>query len=354
GMAGTDDYWVIKLLPDGTIHWQNTIGGNSIDELSSIELTYDNGYILAGTSRSDATGDKTEGLMGAFGKSDYWVMRLFNDGTIDWQNTIGGSDNDQARSVVPIVGGGYLVGGSSISNVSGDKTENSLGGDDYWILKLSSTGSILWQNTIGGDNTDKTIYVDETSDGGFVVGGISFSNASGDKTEPRFGNDFDWWIVKINSTGTIGWNNTIGGSEEEDLSAVLWGNGGFYLAGSSRSNISGDKTENSKGLSDIWVVRLSTPSSSNDVTGCCSTPLNLFPNPASQLLQVDLSSIRGNSFSYSLFGIEGSQIHACETYPTDGRILPIPLAGVPAGLYILRINNEYGELFAGKVLVVDR
>ncbi|MBL0343180.1 MAG: hypothetical protein IPP71_21345 [Bacteroidetes bacterium] len=92
----------------------------------------------------------------------------------------------------------------------GDKTENSNGLDDYWIVKTDSLGTIEWQNTIGGNSDDRFYSLQQTKDGGYILGGRSVSNISGDKTENSMGNS-DYWIVKTDNLGTIEWQNTIGG-----------------------------------------------------------------------------------------------------------------------------------------------
>src|SRR5262245_53371858 len=100
---------------------------------------------------------------------------------IQWQNTIGGSDDDSPYSIQQTGDGGYIVGGLYESDISGDKTEDS-DGRDYWILKTDASGNIQWQNTIGGNSEDWLTSIQQTSDGGYILGGRSLSNLSGDKT----------------------------------------------------------------------------------------------------------------------------------------------------------------------------
>ncbi len=254
---GGHDYWVVKLGATGTIEWQNTIGGNSNDYLTSLQQTSDGGYILGGYSDSNISGDKTENSLGL---DDYWVIKLDDAGVIEWQNTIGGDSNDHLTSLQQTSDGGYILGGYSASNISGDKTENSWGGldGDYWVVKLNATGNIQWQNTIGGDLDDYLTSFQQTADGGYILGGYSQSNISGDKTENSLGL-FDYWAVKLNASGTLQWQNTIGGNSYEELRSIKQTTDeGYVLGGLSHSNISGDKTENSFGFGDYWVVKLNT------------------------------------------------------------------------------------------------
>jgi hypothetical protein len=255
---GLQDYWIVKVNSFGIIQWQNTIGGTAVDLLISVSQTTDGGYILGGCSLSNISGDKTENSIGNYGYSDYWVIKIDSLGTIQWQNTIGGSDYDYLNSIIQTSDGGYLLGGYSRSNISGDKTENSLGGFDYWIVKIDNVGNIQWQNTIGGSSSDELYSLVQTTDGGFILGGYSYSNISGDKTENLIGglNHADYWIVKTDSLGNIQWQNTIGGNHVDKLFSIVQTTGGGYLLGGySYSNASGDKTENSFGSYDYWIVK---------------------------------------------------------------------------------------------------
>ncbi|MBP6810356.1 MAG: T9SS type A sorting domain-containing protein [Saprospiraceae bacterium] len=250
---GGYDIWVVKLDATGGIQWQNTIGGDSADNLNSIQQTVDGGYILGGSSRSNISGDKTENSKG---NVDYWVIKLDATGSIQWQNTIGATDYDWLQSILLTTDGGYFLGGYSRSNISSDKTENSLGELDFWVVKLNASGDIQWQNTIGGSGTDFLYSLQQTADGGYILGGSSVSNISGDKTENSNGFN-DYWVVKLNDTGAIQWQNTIGGFFDDYLHSIQQtADGGFILGGLSNSNVSGDKTEKTNGLTDFWVVKL--------------------------------------------------------------------------------------------------
>ena len=135
--------------------------------------------------------------------------------------------------------GGYLVGGESESGISGDKTESSIGNDDYWLVKLDSTGNILWQNTIGGSSFDGLYSIDQTTDNGYILGGYSISGISGDKTENSIGGSYDYWVLKLDASGNIVWQNTIGGSASDKLKKIMQtSDGGFIVGGTSAPDIS--------------------------------------------------------------------------------------------------------------------
>jgi hypothetical protein len=250
---GGSDYWIVKLDGLGNIVWQNTIGGNSIEYLYSVQQTSDGGYVLGGQSNSDVSGDKTEANLGEY---DYWIVKLDGFGNIVWQNTIGGNLDEELRSIQQTKDNGYILGGSSNSNISSDKTEANLGGYDCWIVKLDGLGNIVWQNTIGGNLDDGVWPVQQTSDSGYILGGFSQSSISSDKTEASLGG-FDWWVLKLDGSGNIVWQNTIGGGDDEYLVSIQQtSDKGYILGGGSGSGISGDKTEPNLGEADYWVVKL--------------------------------------------------------------------------------------------------
>jgi hypothetical protein len=250
---GGTDIWIVKLNSIGAIEWQNTIGGNNNDNLSSLAQTSEGGYIVGCSSISGISGDKNEANIGLW-TFDYWILKLDISGNIEWQNTIGGENSDLLTTVEQVSDGGYIIGGYSDSGISGDKSETSYGGSDYWVLKLNQFGNIEWQNTIGGDATDFLYSTSQTSDGGYILGGYSNSSISGDKTEANIG-DLDYWITKLNSTGVIEWQNTIGGTGQDAFTTLhQTQDSGYILGGFSSSPISGDKTE-SNYASDYWIVK---------------------------------------------------------------------------------------------------
>jgi len=254
---GQQDYWVVKLNSLNQVQWNKTIGGNGGDYLESVFPTTDGGYILGGYSLSTISGEKTEN---GNGDADYWIVKLNAAGNVQWDKTIGGSKGDYLKTVQQTGDGGYIAGGYSYSDASGDKTENTRGNSaaDYWIVKLNSKGNVLWDKTVGGDAADYFNALQQTSDGGYILGGSSYSGISGEKTGSNRGFAFtDFWVIKLDAAGNIQWDKTIGGSTNDNLTALQQtADGGYILGGSSQSGISGEKTENSRGFTDYWLVKL--------------------------------------------------------------------------------------------------
>ncbi|CAM2991702.1 T9SS type B sorting domain-containing protein [Flavobacterium frigoris] len=251
---GRDDYWVVKLDADRNILWDKTYGGTGVDRLTTIIETNDGGYLMGGSSDSNISGEKNNNSQGML---DMWIIKTDISGNIMWQKTFGGSNSDWVQSIIQTTDGGYILAGSSHSGISGDKTDSSRGGGDYWIIKINSLGSIIWQKTYGGNNGDYLKSIIATSDGNYILGGDSFSNISGDKAETTVNNSNDVWLLKINGLGQIVWQKDIGASDTDNLADIrLTSDKGFILGVMSYSGISGFKTESSIGDRDYWLVKL--------------------------------------------------------------------------------------------------
>ncbi len=258
---GGGDYWAVKTDALGNIEWQKTYGGSSNDQLESVVQTPDGGYLLGGYSTSGISGNKTENNLS--GSIDLWIIKLDADGNILWQNTIGGSNSDYLASVNVTSDGGYIIGAYSLSGISGDKTELNKDDFDYWIIKLNASGNIVWQKAIGGNSADYCFRTQEAPDGGFIVSGSSSSPISGDKTEGRLGiiGTNDIWVLKLDASGNILWQNTIGGTATETAYEMeVTADGGAVIGVYTPSNASADKSENNISGApityDYWVLKI--------------------------------------------------------------------------------------------------
>ncbi|HRF77252.1 MAG TPA: MopE-related protein, partial [Chitinophagales bacterium] len=236
---GNEDYWIIKLNTTGEIVWQKAFGGTSSDILTDIESTPDGGVVIAGYSYSGISGNKTENV---YGSTDFWVLKLNASGDIEWQNNIGGYEYDYKPHIAFDNLGNYYVGGTSYSNTGGDKTEMHQGSGDYWAIKLNNSGSIIWQNTLGGSLWDEVYDLDVDDSGSMILMGTSSSGISPDKAEVSLGKDY--WVIKLKTDGSIDWENTINASNDDYGTAISVSPDGGYLIGGNSNSISGtDKIE---------------------------------------------------------------------------------------------------------------
>jgi hypothetical protein len=252
-LRGNWDMWVVKVDATGAKQWDQSFGGNSADVAKFVQQTKEGGYIVGGYSQSGATGDKTQASRGG---SDYWIIKLNSAGTKVWDRCFGGSALDCMKSMQQTSDGGYILGGYSASGVSGDKTEESRGGHDYWLVKVDANGNKQWDKRFGGETTDILTSMALTSDGGYILGGYSVSGVGGDKTELSRG-DNDFWVVKVSATGAKQWDKRFGGSSDDRLESLQpTTDGGYILGGYSHSGASGDKSEATRGFRDYWIVKI--------------------------------------------------------------------------------------------------
>ncbi|MCF8295691.1 MAG: hypothetical protein K9I34_06470, partial [Bacteroidales bacterium] len=172
------------------------------------------------------------------------------------QNTIGGSEYDFPSNMCKS-SEGFLITGSSFSGISGDKLEEGYGNSDLWLFEIDDNYNIIWQKTYGGDLSEIIKDIQAVGDkNNFIVSGISNSSNSGVVDSSGFG-EFDFWIFKMDSVGNIIWQNVLGGTGLENGGKfVQLSNGNIILAGSSNSDSSGCKSENSRGSMDYWVICL--------------------------------------------------------------------------------------------------
>ncbi|HEA81575.1 MAG TPA: hypothetical protein ENI01_14055, partial [Maribacter sp.] len=167
-----------------------------------------------------------------------------------WQKSLGGTLDDEAYEIQRTNDGGYIIGGSSES-IDGDIGANK-GAKDCWVVKLDNLGNIVWETSLGGSGNETIHGIQQTTDGGYIVGAFS-SSSDGDVSGNNGMRDF--WIVKLNASGNLVWETSLGGSKDDILESILQTEDGGYVAAGFSSSADGNVTENNGGA-DAWVVRL--------------------------------------------------------------------------------------------------
>jgi len=201
--AGGVDAYLVKTDAQGNLLWQRTFGGASEDWAESVRQTSDGGYILAGDTDSFGAGG-----------SDAYLIKTDASGNLLWQRTFGGTGDDCASSVQQTSDGGYILAGGTYSF--------GAGGDAY-LVKTDAQGNLLWQRTFGGADADWAESVQQTSDGGYILAGSTYSFGAG---------RWDAYLVKTDASGNLLWQKTFGGSQSEHANSVQQtSDGGFILAG---------------------------------------------------------------------------------------------------------------------------
>ena len=331
---GQRDYWALKLDNSGSIVWQKTLGGSLVDRVQMAIPTSDGSYLLGGLSNSGISGTKTESNRGG---SDYWIVKLDPNGNQLWDKTYGGNTLEVLKDMVQTADGGYLVGGYSASGISGDKTESSRGLEDYWVLKLNSDGSLVWQKTLGGSMVDYLRDLKQLADGSYLVAGYSESGVSGDKTHASKGM-YDMWLVHLDADGILMNQNSLGGSKDESGPYVLpLSNGEFLMGCSSDSNISGDKSENSRGFEDYWLFKTSS-ALLGIPENILASKIALYPNPTNGPFTIELEKVY-SEVQVQIYNQSGQMISS-EKY-LSAKIISNEITGFP-GMYLVRILTHEG------------
>lgn len=218
---GEVNCWVIKLDTKGNMEWDNNFGRTGWDEIYSIIQTRDGSFITTGCVWSKGAG-----------RGDVCVAKLNKRGDLVWDKTFGGSENDEARSIIQTNDGGYSIAGFTVLEDTEDK--------DFWVIKLDKDGNKVWDRTFGGTSEDWANSIIQTKDRGYMVAGWTKSMGAG-KT--------DVWIVKLNKRGNLVWDKTFGGSENDEAHSIIQtDDGGYAIVGWTKSKGAGN--------SDVWVIKL--------------------------------------------------------------------------------------------------
>jgi len=247
------DYWVLKFNSNHTIQWSKTYGGSDDDRGNDIIQTTDGGYAIIGYS-SSSDGDVSSN----FGSKDFWIAKLDGSGNISWQESFGFLGSDTGSSVIQTNDGGFLISGVLDVSASGGEgnSRNAYSrhaGGDFWAIKLTINGVLEWRKFFGGTFTDAPHDLIQTDDNSFIIVGSSDSN---DLDITNSQGSYDFWIVKISSTGELIWEKSVGGSEIDEARAIAdSGDGNYIIVGDTRSN---DKdVSNNNGAADLWIIKIS-------------------------------------------------------------------------------------------------
>jgi hypothetical protein len=224
-LGTTEDAWVIKLDPSGYVEWERTYGGYWYPERTyDIRETSDGGYVMVGGTSSFTNGN-IYGL---------WILKLDSYGDIEWQKEYGGNTDDNwgdwgmEFSIQQTPEGGYIVAGNTWNTPSGQR-------QDIWLLKLDPYGNIQWQKTYGGAGDDYANSIQQTSDGGYIVAGITKSYGAGNE---------DIWVLRLDSLGNIQWQKTYGGNSYDYVYEIQQTMDGYVVVGTTFS------------FGGAWVLKL--------------------------------------------------------------------------------------------------
>jgi len=245
------DYWVLKFDANTDLIWSKTYGGSKDDRGYDIIETSDNGLAILGFSEStDENISKNNGL------KDFWLAKLDKDGSLLWQKNFGFSGNDSGVALTETQDNNLLLSGLldvTASNGQGNTKKTALkhAGGDYWVLKISNLGELIWSKYFGGSLTDTPFGILETDSQSSITVGSSDSDDVDIKNNKG---SYDFWIIKLDENGKLLWENSYGGSEIDQAKAIAKNNLNYLIVGDTRST---DKDILSNyGGADIWIINI--------------------------------------------------------------------------------------------------
>ena len=250
--AGSNDFWIAKISNSGAIIWEKSLGYNGSDNGYSVIQTIDNGYLLLGVLDVTASDGEGNNRISSYRHAggDYWAVKLDANGILEWSRYFGGNFTDTSYAACQTQGGDYIIIGSSDSNDI--DISNNKGTYDFWIIKISSEGNLIWEKSYGGSEIDEALDITPTTDGNFIVCGNTRSNNIDVSSNNGAA---DIWILKITPNGEILWEKTYGGNSFEAAKSVhQTTDNGFIIAGNSRSD-NNDLTKNN-GQNDGWIFKI--------------------------------------------------------------------------------------------------
>ncbi len=250
---GFHDNWILKLDATGTIEWERSYGFSGHDHSYDILQTDDGGFFFIGflditAARADGYTEKGNTLT-RHGVGEFWGTKIDAMGNVEWRKYFGGTNNDRAHAVVQADDGGFVMAGFSESDDF--DISNTKGSYDFWVLKISASGNLVWERSYGGSGIEISHDIAKAGDNTYVVTGNTFST---DTDVSKNHGESDIWLIKIDDNGNLIWERTFGGTEFDAGQGVrLSSDGGFLISGNSKST-DGDASVNA-GENDLWLVK---------------------------------------------------------------------------------------------------
>jgi hypothetical protein len=191
---GMTDIWLVKVDENGTHLWNKTYGEIGSEEAYSLAQTHDGGFILVGYTAD----------------YDIWIIKTNNKGTMEWNQSYEAyGESNLGKSVIQTSEGNFVIAAA---------VQESSMEYDWMLMKIDANGSVLWNQTYGTEETDWVSSLIQTTDGGFVLAGsITRSSVYS-----------DMWLVKVDRTGDIIWDNTYGGEREDYITSIIQTQDGGY------------------------------------------------------------------------------------------------------------------------------
>lgn len=349
---GGSDVWLLNLNRKGKLQFQKTYGGSGNDYGKSAVLHADGTMVIAASVES-SNGDIT----GAHGASDTWVFKLDAIGNIVFQKALGGTFNDYANKIDTAIGGGYIVAGSTASNDGDVSGNHGIAGtqEDGWIYKLDASGVKQWQLCLGGTDDEQLYSVVQDKDSGYVICGATASN-DGDVTNNH--RKFDVWIIKLTKTGTLLWQSCYGGTDRDEGRGIMTTkNTGEYFAIGYNASVDGDCTENG-GKTDVWLLRLVSGGGKPGNLTAKKAPvyvndLNILisPNPVKDMMSITFNADKNVQYHFALTDMNGKVIKTERLQSTVGsNTFSFNISNLLKGIYHVQLTEAGAKKIVTKIV----
>jgi hypothetical protein len=338
---GSKDVLIIKLDKNGKEISQLVLGGRGLDEVEKMIPTKDGGALLGIYSRSNVGGSKqTEN----FGEGDYYIIKINKEGRVEWEKNYGGKGDDHLRTLA-LTSSGYIIGGESRSERSGNKTLGIEEGTDLWLISLNERGDEEWQKSYNFKNRDilmgmSVIHSADDKTKGILLGGYT-------QAEGRIENgDEKFWMLYLDQNGNEQWRRHVEGESskrEERLSDIkLNRDGSIILAGTSAEELGKENWKIIK-LGDKQIDQL-----------IVKQDIKIYPNPVSDYAYVEIgfdpSTGSGQGFKeadITLYDMGGRQLQSLKTKNKVTKINTQPLI---QGAYLVVIKTDTNKTANAKLI----
>lgn len=355
---GSKDVLVVRLDKNGKELSQLVLGGKGLDEVEKMIPTKDGGALLgiysrsgalAGSGKTEAGSSKTINYQpktsNNFGEGDYWIVKLSKDGKVEWEKNFGGKGDDHLRTLA-LTSTGYLIGGESRSERSGNKSVGIEEGTDLWLISIDERGEEIWQKSYSFKNRDvlmgMSVIAGKQEDGGGKSKGILLGGYT--QAEGRIENDDEtFWMLYLDQNGNEQWRKYVKGEsrkKEERLSDIkLNRDGSIVLAGTSAEELGKENWKIMK-LGDKQVDQLIE-----------KQDIKIYPNPVTDYVYVELGfeGLREGAFEaeIAVYDMGGRKL---ETVKTKNKITKINTQPLIQGAYLITIKTDTNKTANAKLI----
>ncbi|MDR6485901.1 hypothetical protein J2799_000386 [Chryseobacterium vietnamense] len=360
---GSKDVLITKHDKDGKDLSQLILGGKGLDEVEKMIPTKDGGALLGIYSRSSEVrisgSEQGSGMRGSgsasnvqnpnpvsrnskqtenFGEGDYWIVKLDKNGKVEWEKNFGGKGDDHLRTLA-LTSNGFIIGGESRSERSGNKTVGLEEGTDLWLIALNERGEEQWQKSYNFKNRDILMGMnvihsaDDQSSKGILLGGYT-------QAEGRIETDDEtFWMLYLDQNGNEQWRKHVKGEsrqKEERLSDLkLNRDGSIILAGTSAEELGKENWKIVK-LGDKQVDQLIE-----------KYDIKIYPNPVSDYAYVEIGFNDFKEADILLYDMSGRQLQSIKT---KNRVTKINTQALVQGAYLVTIKTDTNKTANAKII----